>query len=730
MRQYAFFATCPKGLEELLAAEVLSLGGGDVRQTVAGVSFAGELAAAQRICLWSRLANRVLLTLARIPAADAQALYEGVQTVRWMDHLRPEGTLAVDFSGSNEAIVHTRFGSQKVKDAIVDQIRDKAGRRPSVDLTDPDLRVNVHLHAEEAVVCVDLSGESLHRRCFREQGGEAPLKENLAAALLLRAGWSETAAAGGPFLDPCCGSGTFLLEAALLAADVAPGLLRPGFGFERWPGCDRPAWSQLRQEAEDRRRAGLARKLPGIWGSDGDPHAVVRSRRSADKAGFGRWIRVSVRELADLCPPPGVGLMLTNPPYGERIGETSALALLYRHLGSRLKLHFAGWKAGVFTGNPDLGKTMGLRARKVYSLFNGAIPCKLLLFQVEKEWFVEKPPEAVPETAGRLPVPSAEAKAGEGWSEGAAMLANRLKKNLRLVGKWARRADITCYRLYDADMKEYAFALDLYGGYAVFQEYEAPSDVDPVRAQTRRNDALKVIPDVLGIPPDHLVQKRRERHREGFQHGRLDDRGSYLEVQEGEARLLVNLTDTIDTGLFLDHRPLRRMIRDEVHGKRFLNLFCYTGAATVQAAVGGARNTTSVDLSRTYLEWARRNLALNGLSESLHRLVRADCSVWLEEGDDVFDIILLDAPTISRSKNARNSLDIQRDHPGLIRKAVRRLAPTGTLYFSCNFRRFRMQAELLADLDVVDITASTVDRDFARNPRIHQCWKIRRQPRS
>ncbi|HEY5997992.1 MAG TPA: THUMP domain-containing protein, partial [bacterium] len=230
----SLFATCPRGVEGLLAAELAGLGAAGVKETVAGVAFAGTLETAYRACLWSRLASRILLAIAPVAAADAAELYAAVRALPWEEHLAPDGTLAVDFSGANPAIAHTVFGAQKVKDAIVDRFRERAGRRPSVDLARPDLRVNVHLGGTAARVSLDLSGESLHRRGYRAETVVAPLKENLAAAVLVRAGWLAVAAAGGPLLDPMCGSGTLPLEAALLAGDVAPGLLRERFGFSRW----------------------------------------------------------------------------------------------------------------------------------------------------------------------------------------------------------------------------------------------------------------------------------------------------------------------------------------------------------------------------------------------------------------------------------------------------------------------------------------------------------------
>lgn len=722
----AFFATCPKGLEPLLAQELAALGAAEVKETAAGVHFRGRLALAYRACLWSRLASRVLLPLARFPAADAAALYEGVKGIEWQEHLDPDGSLRVDFTGTAPGLTHTHFGAQKVKDAVVDQLRERTGRRPSVDREHPDLRIHVRLHGGEAAVSLDLSGDSLHRRGYRLEGGAAPLKENLAAAILLRAGWPEIARASGPLLDPMCGSGTFLIEGAWMAADVAPGLLRPGFGFTGWRQHRQSIWRELRAEAEARRAEGLERGLPDIRGFDADSDAVAAARVHVERAGLAGRVRVATRELARLTRPPfhekAPGLVVANPPYGERLGDTAALEGLYRHLGTRLRAEFAGWQAAVFTGNPELGKCMGLRAHKHYALYNGALPCRLLLFHVTPEWFVNRPLEE-PAPAATTAVPDEPLPADPG--SGPAMLANRLRKDLRTIGKWARREGIECYRLYDADMKEYAVAVDLYRDWAHVQEYAPPATVDPDKAGRRLREALQVVSAVLEIPPERVVLKQRRRQKGPDQYRKMGERGRFLEVEEHGARFLVNLTDYLDTGLFLDARPVRRLVRESAKGARFLNMFCYTATATVAAALGGAGHTTSVDLSPTYLHWARRNLALNGLAENRHRLVRADCLEWLEACREHFDLVLLDPPTFSNSKRTEGVLDVQRDHVGLIRAAVQRLAPGGRLIFSTNFRRFRLDEAALAGLAVRDISRATLDKDFERDPRIHRCWEIR-----
>jgi 23S rRNA (guanine2445-N2)-methyltransferase / 23S rRNA (guanine2069-N7)-methyltransferase len=450
-------------------------------------------------------------------------------------------------------------------------------------------------------------------------------------------------------------------------------------------------------------------------------------------------VHIERRYLAD-CRSEHVehaGLVVVNPPYGERLGEESELPGLYRVLGSVLKRCYEGWRAAVFTGNPELGKVMGLRAHKMHVLYNGAIECKLLHFEVIPKQFVtdrspthKDAPVSLDAGSEERPVQHLPAQAPAVLTPGAEMFANRLRKNLKQLGKWAEREQLCCYRLYDADMPEYALAIDLYQGaarWAHVQEYAAPKSIDPDKASERLKEALSAIPGVLGIPAEQIFLKVRQRQKGSAQYERLAERGEFHEVQEDGLKLLVNFTDYLDTGLFLDHRLTRRMLRELAKDKRFLNLFGYTGAATVHAATG-ARATTTVDMSRTYLDWARRNLALNGFENQKHELVQADVLVWLEEeAERRYDLIFLDPPTFSTSKRMQDTLDIQRDHVALIRAAGRLLSPGGTLIFSTNFRRFRLDREGLTEFAVEDISRATLPKDFERNPRIHQCFKLTRR---
>jgi 23S rRNA (guanine2445-N2)-methyltransferase / 23S rRNA (guanine2069-N7)-methyltransferase len=720
-----FFVTAAAGTADLLAAELAALGIEGAREVQGGVACAGELASAYRACLESRLALRVLWQIARFPVADAAGLYAGVGATDWAAHMDASGTLVVDFSGAVPGITHTQFGAQRVKDAVVDQFRERTGTRPSVDRESPTLRINAHAARGNLTLAIDLSGESLHRRGYRGSAGAAPLKENLAAAILIRSGWPAIAAAGGSFVDPMCGSGTLPIEAALIAADIAPGLLRPGFGFERWKQHDADAWAAVRAAADARRQLGLL--TPGrIRGFDRDPVAIRDAEANAARAGLDKRLFFQRCELDKLpAAPAPSGLFAVNPPYGERIGEADELRALYTLLGERLRAGYLGWEAAVFTGNPALGRELKINARRTHRMMNGPIECRLLRLSIEPSEF-ERPREP-----GRPPAIDAEAARAR---PGAQMFANRLKKNLDRLASWADREQVSCYRVYDADMPEYAFAIDLYqsdpagtaGRWLYVQEYAPPATVDRAKAKARREEAISVLAEVTGLPMDAIYWRTRRPQKGKSQYEAIAEVDERVVVEEGGLRLLVNFTDYLDTGLFLDHRKTRARIRELAKGKRFLNLFCYTGAATVYAAAGGAASTTSVDMSRTYVEWAKRNLAVNALSGK-HEFIQEDCLAWLAEGrPERYDLVFLDPPTFSNSKRMEREFDVQRDHAELIRAAAALLAPGGLLLFSTNFRKFRPDAAALAGLEIRDITKGTIPFDFARDAKVHACFEVRR----
>ncbi|MBT9097703.1 bifunctional 23S rRNA (guanine(2069)-N(7))-methyltransferase RlmK/23S rRNA (guanine(2445)-N(2))-methyltransferase RlmL [Methylovulum psychrotolerans] len=730
MPTYSLFATTPKAMEDILAAELQTLGIAQPKATLAGVAFAGDLETAYRVCLWSRTANRVLLVLATFPVKSQQDLYDGVQQIDWFTHINPEDTLAVSFSAKNsEAINNTHFGALKVKDAIVDQMRSRFNVRPGVDTEQPNIRINVYLQGETAQLSLDLSGESLHRRGYRDTTIKAPIKENLAAALLLRCGWPKLAAEHATLLDPMCGSGTLLLEGAMMAADYAPGLLRDYFGFTGWKQHDAACWRKLRTEAEQRKTIGLA-KLPVIVGFDQDRYTVNIALKHIANAGLAHKIHVERRDIADAAPAESwqPGLVICNPPYGERLEDEEAVAELYRKFGETLKSHFLGWQVGMIISNPELGFRLGIRSQKPITLFNGALECRLLRLNINEAAFFVPKARNPQERVAQVIETSSQAIPED---TGADMFANRLKKNLKKLSKWAQKNAVTCYRIYDADLPEYAAAVDLYQGEQTWvnvQEYEPPKTVDRQKADQRLAGLLAELPKVLDIPRDNVFLKIRRKQRNTEQYEKFADSGQFHRITEGGCTLLVNFADYLDTGLFLDHRPIRLRIQREAKGKRFLNLFAYTGSATVHAAVGGAIATTTVDMSNTYINWAKQNLALNK-TDGTHEFIQADCLEWLaseaaQASPRQYGLIFLDPPTFSNSKRMDAVFDIQNDYVTLIRNAAALLAADGVLYFSTNFRRFKMDAAALPELAIDDISADTIPEDFARHTKIHYCWRL------
>jgi 23S rRNA (guanine2445-N2)-methyltransferase / 23S rRNA (guanine2069-N7)-methyltransferase len=741
-----FFATCPLGVADLLAAELKSCGATRAREMKAGVQFEGTLETAYRACLWSRTASRILMPITQVAAHEANAMYQGLQRIDWSRHLSPSGTLAVDFQGTSLGVKHTQFGALKTKDAIVDQFREKFGERPSVNTETPDVRINVHAHREQATVSIDLSGDSLHRRGYRARGVAAPLKENLAAAILLRAGWPSLAATGATLIDPLCGSGTLVIEAALMACDIAPGWLRmqhAHWGMIHWRGHDPSLWQRLLDELNERAHVGKQTMRGRVLrGYDQDAFAVHAALDNSERAGLRGLVHFEKRNLSELSNPlasPTIsestpqlpdfnqpaGLLICNPPYGERLGEQDALKSLYALLGVKLRQSFIGWKAAVFTGNPPLAKEIGINAKRSHTLYNGALECRLLRFDIDPAHF--NTPEARPSSEEKL----AEVR----QSAGAEMFANRLRKNLKNARAWANKNNIQCYRIYDADMPEYSFAIDLYGSavdstmsWAYVQEYAAPESVNRDAARQRRLQVLSVLPEVLELPRERIHIRTRRQQSDHSQYEKLDTQRQFQVVTEGGYRFYVNFSDYLDTGLFLDHRITRQRLGELCKGKRFLNLFAYTGAATVHAVGGGASASTTVDMSYTYLEWAEKNLQLNNFDSEAHELIQADCLQWLkheaEQKQRQYDVIFIDPPTFSRSKRMERDFEVQHDHVQLILWANQLLAPGGLIVFSNNYTRFKLDQHRLSEFQIQDWSRQTLPKDFERNPKIHCCFAI------
>ncbi|MCT7361067.1 bifunctional 23S rRNA (guanine(2069)-N(7))-methyltransferase RlmK/23S rRNA (guanine(2445)-N(2))-methyltransferase RlmL [Thalassolituus pacificus] len=700
-----WLAACPKGVESLLADEIRHLGGEVERETHLGVIWRGDLTLAYRFCLWSRLASRLLLPLQESQVDNVDEMYEAARSVEWPSIFAVGTTFRIDFHGRTDYLNNTQFGAQKIKDAIVDRFRDDTGARPSVD-KDGDVRIEAQLRKGKLNLYYNFSGDSLHRRGYRLQPGKAPLKENLAAAVLVRAGWPALAAEGKHLIDPMCGSGTLLIEAGMMAADIAPGLNRQKWGFEGWLGHARPLWLAEVEQARQRRTDGLNAMTSRLYGFDIDADQLSAATQNLSRSPLAGKVHLERRSIEQLRVQNEVveqgGLVVCNPPYGERLSELPQLAPLYQQFHDAT-MRLPEWPLAVFTGNTDLAKSIRRPLDKQYRLMNGQIATRLLMFGAADERSAQPQGSMI-----RGPVEA---------------FANRLKKNMKPLQKWAKRENVECYRLYDADLPEYAVAVDLYGDWLHVQEYVPPKSIDETKAERRLLDVLAVLPEVTGIPAQQIVLKRRERQAGKRQYEKQNTEQRFMPVREGNVQVLVNLKDYLDTGLFLDHRPTRLQIAGLASGKRFLNLFCYTATASVHAAVAGA-HCTSVDMSRTYLNWGKENFELNGLKAEQHVFVQADCIQWLRDCNERYDLIFMDPPTFSNSKRMEGVLDIQRDHVMLVEQAMRCLNPGGLLIFSNNLRRFDLDMDALKQFTIKDVSAKSVPFDYGRRPNIHHCFHI------
>ena len=708
------FATTARGFEELLKSELTELGAQDAKVAQGGVHYWADDETLYRTLLWSRLSSRILLPIVQAKVFSDLDLYSAVVGVNWLDYFDEKVHFFVDFNGTNQEIRHTQFGAMRVKDGIVDYFERHGRARPNVDKEQPDIRIHAYLNRDDVVLSLDLSGDALHIRGYREDTGKAPLRETLAAAIVLRSGWQK----GTPLVDPMCGSGTLLIEAAQMEAQIAPQLYRLHWGFDFWQGHNQAAWEKVKEEALALAEAEKQRENPPhFYGFDLDHRVLQKAKQNAKNAGVAHLMQWQQGDVAAIKnPSPNVaGTVICNPPYGERLGTTPALIALYSVFGQRLKQQFAGWNASIFSGEPSLLDCLRLRSHRQFKAKNGPLDCVQKNYQI-----AERAEQSAVENALEFD------RTSSFFSEVAVDFANRLQKNIKKIEKWAKQQGLDAYRLYDADLPEYNLAVDRYADHIVMQEYAAPKNIDENKARQRLLDAVNATLNVTGIETNKLILKVRQKQKGTNQYEKLANKGEYFYVNEYGAKLWVNLTDYLDTGLFLDHRLTRKMLGEMAQGKDFLNLFAYTGSATVHAALGKAKSTTTVDMSNTYLNWAEQNLLLNDIEGKQHKLIQADCLQWLEKCDRQFDLIFVDPPTFSNSKRMEDSWDVQRDHIKLMTNLKRILRPNGTIVFSNNKRGFKMDFAKLEELGLsaVEISHKTLPLDFERNKQIHNCWLV------
>lgn len=698
-----FIVTAAKGLDELLKleiAELLSIPSEKVqdfaRVQPGQVSFEADLKDAYKICLCSRLANRVLLVLNRGSAANAEELYELAAKIDWPQQFGANSTFAVQFVGVSQAINNTQFGALKVKDAIVDSFVEDGQARPNVERQSPDIQVHVRLRRETAAICIDLSGTSLHRRGYREASGEAPLKEQLAAAILYRSGWHKNTHQA--LLDPMCGSGTIAIEGAMIAANIPPNLDREVWGFDYWYGHKAKDFMEVKQALS------LQRRTPEgpIYAFDISTKVLDLAIINAENAGVESYIQFKQCDAVHTTVEDKTGYLVSNPPYGERLDDYVGLLPLYSKFGAHLKANFANWHVALLSSNDNLLKALKLRSYKRFNLFNGKLETQLACYQLTED-----------------NLQAFDAKPNEDE------FSNRLSKNVNRLKSWRKRSNTNAYRIYDADLPNYNFAIDCYADWVIVQEYAPPKTIPEAVAQERLAKAILHIPHILQVDKKKIVLKVRKKQEGKNQYQKVDAKQTQVKVEENQATFLINPSDYLDVGLFLDHRLTRQRFAGECRGKHVLNLFCYTGSVSVHAALQGAKSITSVDMSNTYIQWAKDNFAVNNL-HGAYEFIQADCLTWLSKGNTVqkFDLMFIDPPSFSNSKRMDNDWDVQRDHVSLLSDAKEMLAETGKIYFSNNLRSFKLKQDEVEALGftVTNISAQTIDEDFKRNQKIHHCW--------
>lgn len=723
MPEFELIATAGFGLEALVKRELEGLGYEGRVVSPGRVAFHGDESAIREANLWLRTAERVLVRMAEAEATDFDALFELTRSAPWSEWITRDGALPVRGRSHGSQLTSVPACQRTVKKALVEALMEQHGVEELPE-SGVEFPIEVALVDNRASLLLDTTGVGLHKRGYRRYVGAAPLRETLAAAMVLLSRWSPER----PFWDPFCGSGTLAIEAALIGRGVAPGLRRT-FLCEQWPRTGGEAWRTLRESADAR----VLDELPErILATDESEEALRLARRHAEAAGVTDDIHFQRREFSEVSSKRDFGCLVTNPPYGERLGEREETERLYRSMPDVLR-RLKTWSHFVLTARGDFEKLVGQRASKRRKLYNGRIECTLFQYYGPRRGEEAggrgrgKESEA-PTASGLQPAASHQAFGGlrQEAERQAQEFAGRLRNRARHLRKWPTKRGITCFRIYDRDVPEVPLVIDRYEDALHVAEYERPHDRTPAEHADWLDLMLRTAAEVLDTPRDLVFVKRRERQRGESQYEKFASDRQQRTVEEGGLRFLVNLTDYLDTGLFLDHRVTRSLVRDGAPGKRFLNLFGYTGSFTVYAAAAGAIETTTVDLSQTYLDWAAANLRLNGIEPSAkHRFVRADSAEFVDalpEGPR-YDLAVVDPPTFSNSKRLEEDWDVQRDAVPLLNALARRMAPSGMVYFSTNFRRFRFDESALAGYTVREISRQTVPEDF-RNQRIHRCWRL------
>ena len=729
MEEFNLIATMAAGLEACVKRELVELGFGDARVSSPGrIWFRAGLDGLARANLWLRTADRVLLVMGQFEARDFGELFDQTNALPWDRWIPAAGRFPVSGRSYKSQLTSVPACQKIVKKAIVEKLLSAHGVAELPE-TGATFAIEIALRDDTATVTLDTTGPGLNKRGYRAAAGPAPLKETLAAAMIQLSFWKPER----QLIDPFCGGGTIPIEAAMIGRNIAPGLKRK-FVAETWPEIPAEIWETERANARDSVRPALPLR---IIGTDIEPKAISLSSYHAELAGVAGDIHFQQGAFEQLASAREYGCVICNPPYGRRFEDTPDVTAIYESMPDVFRT-LKTWSFYVLTSQ-DLERFLGQRADRRRKLYNGQIECVYYQFygpRPPKGFGKESPqPQAAPATDQPPAAQESAEPAGEqvesafgGLKQNSAhqaeIFANRLQKKARHMRRWPKRG-ITCYRVYNRDIPEVPVTVDLYEGRAHIAEFDRPHDRTPAEHADWLDMLVRVAGEVLGIAADDIYLKRRQRQRGAEQYNRVSRSRKVYTVGEGGLKFEVNLSDYLDTGLFLDHRLTREMVRQESAGKRMLNLFAYTGSFSVYAAAGGAKSTTTLDLSNTYLDWANRNMHANGFDGPQHRYICSDAMEFLRSQPlgGKFDLAVIDPPTFSNSKQIQDVFDVQRHYCELLTVAARLMPSGGVIYFSTNFRRFKLDQAELPSLDIEDITSSTVPEDFS-NKRTHKCWRM------
>ncbi len=763
-------AACAFGLEALVKRELVALGYSPKVSQPGRVAFEGDWSAVCRANLWLRTADRVLVEVQRFPAPDFEALFETIKAFDYSRFVPADAKFPVVGKTRLSKLTSLPAIQRATKKALVESLQHFHATK-TLDESGELYKVEVALLNDEATITIDTTGDSLHKRGYRKLMGPAPIKQTLAAAMVDLTVWNSDRA----LVDPFCGTGTIPIEAAMIGMKIAPGINRD-FSSSRWHQIDYQTWSRSRTEARDL----IDRTVEmDILAADTDEESLNMASYHARLAGVENQIRFEMQPFELLEHGQQYGCLVTNPPYGERLQEQEELVPLYQQFPAVMQ-RLPTWSMFVITSYQKFEKVVEKRATRRRKLFNGRLECMYYQFlgpRPPRDFFApsDTPTVSVGSSGDSQTTPPIEPTAARSLAEQlnspgeaalsnvvadattttpvsvqpspevssdtspvfgglqakdreqAQLFANRLTKRARHLRRWPTRRSITCFRIYERDIPEIPLVVDRYEDAIHITEYERPHE----RSLSRHSAWLQLMKvtaaKTLGVPLKQVFLKTRQKRRQGDQYQKIGDQKTTRTVGEGGLKFLVNLSDYVDTGLFLDHRETRFLVREQANGKSFLNLFAYTGSFTVYAADGGATHTTTVDLSKNYLAWAKENLKLNGLNGPQHNFVSGDSIEFLEKAvhdpRQRYDLVVVDPPTFSNSKRTADDWDVQAQHVEMLELVSRVLNPGGVVYFSTNFRKFKPRLGELPQFESIEISKKTVPEDF-RNRKIHRCWKL------